>query len=78
MPKRVMQGVVVSDKNQKTVVVSVERRFAHPVLGKTVCRSKKFHAHDESLACKVGDVVKIQECRPMSALKRWEVVEKVS
>jgi small subunit ribosomal protein S17 len=58
--------------------VSVERRFAHPVLGKTVRRSKKFHAHDEKLACKVGDIVKIQECRPMSALKRWEVVEKVS
>ncbi len=77
MPKRVLQGVVVSDKNAKTVIVEVERRFAHPMLGKTVRRSKKYHAHDEAGAYKAGDVVRIQECRPMSALKRWEVVEKV-
>ena len=77
MPKRVLQGVVVSDKNQKTVVVSVERRYAHPMLGKIVRRSKKYHAHDEKGQIKVGDVVRIQECRPLSKLKSWEVVEKV-
>jgi small subunit ribosomal protein S17 len=77
MPKRVLQGVVVSDKNQKTVVVSVERRYAHPMLGKIVRRSKKYHAHDEKGAFKIGDVVRIQECRPLSKLKNWEVVEKV-
>ena len=74
MPKRVLQGVVVSDKNAKTVVVKVERRFTHPILGKTVRRSKKYHAHDEAGAYKVGDVVRIQECRPLSKLKSWEVV----
>jgi small subunit ribosomal protein S17 len=78
MPKRVLQGVVVSDKNEKTVVVNVERRFTHPVLGKTVRRSKKYHAHDEKGEIKVGDVVRIQECRPLSKLKSWEVVERVS
>jgi small subunit ribosomal protein S17 len=77
MPKRVLQGVVVSDKNQKTVVVSVERRYAHPMLGKIVRRSKKYHAHDEKGEIKIGDVVRIQECRPLSKLKNWEVVEKV-
>ena len=76
MPKRVLQGVVVSDKNAKTVVVKVERRFIHPTFGKTVSRSKKYHAHDESKAFKVGDVVRIRECRPISKLKRWEVVGK--
>ncbi|HRE60699.1 MAG TPA: 30S ribosomal protein S17 [Micropepsaceae bacterium] len=76
MPRRILQGVVVSDKNAKTVVVQVERRFVHPMLGKTVRRSKKYHAHDEQAACKAGDVVRIQECRPMSRLKRWEVVGK--
>ena len=78
MPKRVLQGVVVSDKNEKTVVVKVERRFIHPVMGKTVRRSKKYHAHDEKGEIKVGDVVRIQECRPLSKLKSWEVVEKVA
>jgi small subunit ribosomal protein S17 len=77
MPKRVLQGVGVSDKNAKTVVVQVERRFTHPVMGKTVRRSKKYHAHDESKAFKVGDVVRIRECRPISKLKCWEVVERV-
>ncbi|HWD50460.1 MAG TPA: 30S ribosomal protein S17 [Rhizomicrobium sp.] len=77
MPKRVLQGVVVSDKNEKTVVVNVERRFTHPVMGKTVRRSKKYHAHDEKGGIKVGDVVRIQECRPLSKMKSWEVVEKV-
>ena len=78
MPKRVLQGVVVSDKNEKTVVVKVERRFIHPVLGKTVRRSKKYHAHDEQGEVKTGDVVRIQECRPVSKLKSWEVVERVT
>ena len=74
MPKRVLQGIVVSDKNAKTVVVKVERRFTHPVMGKTVRRSKKYHAHVETGAFKVGDTVRIQECRPISKLKSWEVV----
>ena len=74
MPKRVMQGVVVSDKNQKTVVVRVERRVLHPVYKKVVRLSKKFHAHDEAGTHKVGDKVRIRECRPMSKLKRWEVL----
>jgi len=77
MPKRVLQGVVVSDKNAKTVVVKVERRFTHPVMGKTVRRSKKYHAHDEAKSFKTGDVVRIRECKPISKLKRWEVVERV-
>ena len=78
MPKRVLQGVVVSDKNSKTVVVDVERRFIHPVLGKTVRRSKKYHAHDENGEYKIGDIVRIRECAPISKLKSWEVVERVS
>lgn len=73
MPKRILQGVVVSDKNNKTVVVNVERRFSDPVLRKIVRRSKKYHAHDESNSVKVGDIVKIRECRPVSKLKKWEV-----
>jgi len=75
MPKRVLQGVVVSDKNDKTIVVSVERRFTHPLLKKTVRRSKKFQAHDEQNAHKVGDRVAIEECAPKSKNKRWTVVE---
>mgnify|MGYP000851209779 CR=1 FL=1 len=77
MPKRVLQGVVVSDKNDKTIVVLVERRFTHPVMKKTVRRSAKFHAHDEQNAFKTGEVVEIQECPPKSKLKRWEVVGRV-
>jgi small subunit ribosomal protein S17 len=76
MPKRVLQGVVVSDKNAKTVVVEVERRYTHPLLKKTVRRSKKFHAHDEADTHKVGDVVFIEESRPISRNKRWVVVER--
>jgi small subunit ribosomal protein S17 len=75
MPKRVLQGVVVSDKQDKTVVVKVERRFTHPLLKKTVRRSKNFHAHDEANKAKVGDTVLIEETRPISRLKRWIVVE---
>ena len=74
MPKRILQGVVVSDKNEKTVVVNVERRFAHPVLQKTVRRSKKYKAHDENNQYKVGDVVSIEESAPISKDKRWVVV----
>jgi small subunit ribosomal protein S17 len=74
MPKRIMQGVVVSDKNSKTIVVEVERRYTHPLLKKTVRRSKKFHAHDEDNTFKVGDVVWIEESRPISKNKRWVVL----
>ena len=74
MPKRILQGVVVSDKQAKTVVVKVERRFTHPVLKKTVRRSKNYHAHDESKAFKVGDAVSIEETKPISKLKRWTVL----
>jgi small subunit ribosomal protein S17 len=75
MPKRVLRGVVVSDKNDKTVVVRVERRFMDPVMSKTVRRSKKYQAHDETNRCKVGDHVLIQESVPISKNKRWVVVE---
>jgi len=78
MPKRILQGVVVSDKNDKTVVVRIERRFDHPLLGKVVRRSKRYHAHDEGNACKVGDTVRIEECRPISKSKTWRVVENTS
>jgi small subunit ribosomal protein S17 len=74
MPKRVLSGVVVSDKMDKTVVVRVERRFMHPIYKKIIRRSKKFAAHDEANRCKVGDAVMIRECRPISKSKRWEVV----
>jgi small subunit ribosomal protein S17 len=75
MPKRILQGVVVSDKNDKTVVVEVQRRFTHPLFKKTVRRSKKYHAHDEDNAFKVGDRVRIQESRPYSKTKRWVVLK---
>jgi small subunit ribosomal protein S17 len=74
MPKRILQGVVVSDKQDKTVVVKVERRFLHPVMKKTVRRTKNYHAHDEKNAHKVGDQVRIEESRPLSKLKNWVVV----
>jgi small subunit ribosomal protein S17 len=74
MPKRTLQGVVVSDKQDKTVVVRVERRFTHPVMKKTVRRTKKFYAHDETNEYHSGDIVWIEERRPLSKLKRWEVV----
>jgi small subunit ribosomal protein S17 len=75
MPKRILQGTVVSDKNDKTVVVRVERRFAHPLLQKTVRRSKKYKAHDEQNTVKTGDIVSIEECAPVSKDKRWRVVQ---
>jgi small subunit ribosomal protein S17 len=71
MPKRVLQGTVVSDKNDKTIVVQVERRYTHPLLKKTVRRTKKYHAHDEQNSFKVGDQVSIEETRPISKNKRW-------
>jgi small subunit ribosomal protein S17 len=75
MPKRIFSGQVVSKSGDKTVVVRVDRRVMHPIYKKFITRSKKFHAHDEKNAYKVGDSVRIQECRPMSKLKTWEVVE---
>jgi small subunit ribosomal protein S17 len=74
MPRRVLQGTVVSDKNAKTVIVSVERRVMHPVYKKFIRRTKRYAAHDEQNVSKVGDVVYIRECRPLSKTKRWEVV----
>jgi small subunit ribosomal protein S17 len=78
MPKRVLQGTVVSDKNDKTIVVRVERRFTHPVLKKTIRRSKKYHAHDAANKFKVGDIVSIQESVPISKNKRWVVLGAVT
>ncbi len=78
MPKRVLEGVVVSDKNDKTIVVKVERRLTHPVLKKTVRLTKKYHSHDEKNAAKVGEVVRIEETKPLSKLKRWALVDKAS
>ena len=74
MPKRIMQGTVVSDKAEKTVVVRVDRRFMHRLYKKVIRRSKRYTAHDEANAHKVGDVVRIRECRPVSKRKRWEVL----
>lgn len=74
MPKRILQGTVVSDKMDKTIVVKVERRVMHPVYKKFVRKSKKYHAHDEANQYKAGDTVRIRECRPLSRTKRWEVV----
>ncbi len=71
MPKRILSGVVVSDKNDKTIVVEVERRFTHPLFKKVVRRSKKYHAHDEANTYKVGDRVRIEEGKPISRKKRW-------
>jgi small subunit ribosomal protein S17 len=75
MPKRVLQGTVVSDINDKTVVVRVDRAYTHPMLKKTVRRSKKYHAHDEANSAKVGDTVWIEECPPISKNKRWTLVQ---
>jgi small subunit ribosomal protein S17 len=74
MPKRILQGTVVSDKNAKTIVVEVERRYTHPLLRKTVRSSKKYHAHDEANVFKVGDRVRIEESAPISKNKRWVVL----
>ncbi len=74
MPKRILQGTVVSDKNDKTIVVEVERRYTHPLFKKTVRRTKKYHAHDETNVHKIGDKVAIEETAPISRNKRWIVV----
>lgn len=74
MPKRILEGVVVSDAMDKTIVVRVERRVMHPVYKKFIRRSKKYSAHDESNSCKVGQVVRIQECAPISKTKSWTVI----
>ena len=77
MPKRVLTGTVVSDKADKTVVVRVERRVKHPLYGKIIKRSKKYHAHDEGNEFKVGETVRIEETRPISKLKTWRVLERL-
>ena len=77
MPKRILQGIIVSDKGEKTVVVNVERTFLHPLLKKIVRRTKRYHAHDENNSFNVGETVSIKECPPKSKLKRWEVVDRV-
>ena len=74
MPKRIMQGIVVSDKMEKTIVVNVERKFPHPLYKKYIKRSKRYHVHDKDNQFKNGDIVNIQECRPLSKSKRWEVI----
>ena len=74
MPKRILQGVVVSDKQDKTIVVKVERRVRHPLYQKFIKRSKKYSAHDETNNHKTGDIVRIRECAPISKNKSWEVV----
>ena len=77
MPKRILTGTVVSDKADKTVVVKVERRVKHPLYGKIIKRSKKYHAHDEGNEFKQGETVRIEETRPISKLKTWKVIERV-
>ena len=77
MPKRVLTGQIVSDKTDKTVVVKVERRVKHPLYGKIIKRSKKYHAHDEANEFKAGETVRIEETRPISKLKTWKVIERV-
>jgi len=74
MPKRILAGVVTSNQNTQTVTVSVERRYKHPLLQKTIRKSKKYRAHDENNTFNVGDQVRIQECAPKSKTKRWEVI----
>jgi small subunit ribosomal protein S17 len=78
MPKRVLTGVVVSDKTEKTVVVKVERKVKHPLYGKIIRRSKKYHAHDEGNVFKEGETVRIEECAPISKLKSWRVLDKAA
>ena len=74
MTKRILQGHVVSNKNNKTIVVKVKRRFRHPFYGKVISRSKKYHAHDEKNKAKIGDIIKIIESKPFSKLKKWKVL----
>ena len=76
MTKRILNGKVVKDKNNKTIVVKVDRKYAHPFFGKVITSSKKYHAHDEKNKFKIGDSVKIIESKPYSKMKKWEVVNK--
>ena len=78
MPKRVLTGLIVSDKGDKTVVVNVERKVKHPLYGKIIRRSKKYHAHDESNEFKAGETVRIEEIAPISKLKTWKVLDRVN
>jgi small subunit ribosomal protein S17 len=78
MPKRVLTGLIVSDKGEKTVVVNVERKVKHPLYGKIIRRSKKYHAHDEANEYKQGETVRIEETAPISKLKTWKVVDRVN
>ena len=75
MPKRVLTGTIVSDKGDKTIVVNVERKVKHPLYGKIIRRSKKYHAHDETNIYKLGQTVRIEECAPLSKLKTWKVID---
>ena len=77
MPKRVLSGTIVSDKGDKTIVVRVERRVKHPLYGKIIRLSKKYHAHDEGNAFKLGEQVRIEECAPVSKLKSWTVLDRI-
>jgi small subunit ribosomal protein S17 len=77
MPKRVLTGRIVSDKTDKTVVVTVERKVKHPLYGKIIRRSKKYHAHDEANEYKAGETVRIEETKPISKLKTWKVLDRV-
>jgi len=77
MPKRVLTGIIVSDKTDKTVIVNVERRVKHPLYGKIIKRSKKYHAHDEGNEYRQGETVRIEETRPISKLKTWRVLDRV-
>ena len=77
MPKRILVGTVTSDKTDKTVTVLVERKVKHPLYGKIIRRSKKYHAHDEGNAYKTGETVRIEETRPISKTKTWQVIERV-
>jgi small subunit ribosomal protein S17 len=78
MPKRVLTGVIVSDKGEKTVVVNVERKVKHALYGKIIRRTKKYHAHDEGNEFKTGEIVRIEETAPISKLKTWRVVDRVN
>jgi len=77
MPKRVLSGTVVSDKGDKTVVVRVERRVKHPLYGKIIRLSKKYHAHDQDNSYRAGEQVRIEECAPISKLKSWSVIDRI-
>ena len=78
MSKRELNGTVIKDKNNKTIVVLVKRRYSHPFFGKVMTNSMKYHAHDEANNCKTGDIVRIRECRPISKKKRWEILSEAA